>query len=295
MTKCTVATCAELPQLDPDDRLLSLELEERGVLVAARVWNDPNVDWGDADVCIIRSTWDYHKSHDAFANWIERVSERTCLLNPAPILQWNCHKYYLRDLERCGVPIVPTVWAERGSSVDLDDVFKREGWPEAIIKPAYGASAYGVLRVGRQDFEREIGNLHLRRLLADQDVLVQPYVSSVTDYHERALVFIDGVYSHAVTKLPFMHANSDLSLRASHPAGTSGERPISATEEEIAVASRALAAAPSGHVYARVDLVRDAGSMRVLEVELIEPTLYLFAHSTAARKLARAVLARVPS
>lgn len=185
--------------------------------------------------------------------------------------------------------------AERGSNVNLDDLFEREGWLEAIIKPAYGASAYGVLRVGRQDFEREIGNLHLRRLLAEQDVLIQPYLSTIADYHERALVFIDGAYSHAVTKLPFMHANSDLSLRASHPAGTSGERPVRATEEEIAIATRALAAAPSDHAYARVDLVRDAGSIRVLEVELIEPALYMFACPTAARSLACAILARVPS
>jgi glutathione synthase/RimK-type ligase-like ATP-grasp enzyme len=284
-----------LPELDPDDRLLSIELEELGVLVAAKVWNDPDVDWSDSHVCIIRSTWDYHKSHEAFASWIELVSEKTCLLNPAHILQWNCHKFYLRDLERRGISIVPTVWVERGSNVSLDDLFEREGWLEAVIKPAYGASADGVLRVGCKDLEREIGNLHLHRLLAEQDVLVQPYLSTVADYHERALVFIDGAYSHAVTKLPFMHANSEIGLRAFHPAGTSGEKPIRATKEEIAIAMRALGAVPSGHVYARVDLVRDASSILVLEVELIEPALYLFACPTAARRLAYTILAQVPA
>ena len=290
---CAIVTCAQLPDLDPDDRLLSQALVELGARVSAQVWSDPNADWNSANVCVIRSTWDYHKQPAEFDRWIKAVSKITCLLNPADVVRWNSHKFYLRDLERRGIPIVPTIWVERGEVVELGSLLNRAGWPEAVIKPAFGASADGIFRIGPGDFELGRAELQFRQLLQDQDVLVQPYLSTISEQLERALVFIDGKYSHAVTKLPFMHANSDLALRSHHPPGASGEIPVQATTKEIDVATHALAEAPSGHVYARVDIVEDSGSLRVMEVELIEPTLYLYAHAPAAGNLARAILARI--
>jgi glutathione synthase/RimK-type ligase-like ATP-grasp enzyme len=290
---CALVTCAQLPNLDPDDRLLREALVECGADVSAEVWSDPTVDWQSADVCVVRSTWDYHKKHSEFDRWIDVVSKTTCLLNPAPALRWNSHKFYLRELERRGVPIVPTVWVERGDSVPLNTLLERAGWADAVIKPAYGASADGIIRVGRSDAEQERGALLFRRLVEEQDVLVQPYLSSIAEDLERALVFIDGRYSHAVTKQPFMHAESDLAQRSFEPPGTSGEIPVEATALEIQAAHDALSESPNGHVYARVDLVRDSESLRIMEVELIEPTLYLYAHPPAARALAGAILARV--
>jgi glutathione synthase/RimK-type ligase-like ATP-grasp enzyme len=293
MIDCFIATCAQLPALDPDDRLFAQALTDLGVRVTAAVWDDPAVDWERADVCVVRSTWDYHMSPGAFASWIDAVSTRTCLLNPAHVTRWNAHKFYLRDLEERGIPIVPTMWLSRDSVVYLDALLDRAQWPEAVIKPAYGASADGILRVGPRGLDRRVGQLHLDQLLAQQDVLVQPYLASLADRHERALVFIAGEYSHAVTKTPFMHANLDTARRAQLPPGASGELPVRATPAEIEAASRALGAAPEGHVFARVDIVPDDDTVRIMEVELIEPTLYLYADEGAAHKLAVAILARV--
>ena len=291
--KCAIATCSQLPDLDPDDRLLGQALIELGARVSASVWTDPSVAWGSADVCVIRSTWDYHRQPAEFDRWIDAVSTITCLLNPAHVIRWNSHKFYLRELERRGIPIVPTVWVAREEVVDLRTVLDQSGWPEVVIKPAYGASADGILRIGLDDLKSGHGESQFRQLLEDQDVLVQPYLSTIAEHLERALVFIDGEYSHAVTKMPFMHANSDLAQRSLEPPGTSGEIPVQATAKEIELAIHALGEAPAGHVYARVDLVRYADSIRVIEVELIEPTLYLYAHPLAAVQLARAILGRV--
>jgi glutathione synthase/RimK-type ligase-like ATP-grasp enzyme len=292
MPDCLIATCGQLPDLDPDDRLLAGAMSDLGMNVAAADWRDPNVDWSSAPICLVRSTWDYHKRPESFARWVAATSRSTMLLNPANVITWNCHKFYLSELSRAGVPTVPTVCLDRRTPVRLEDVMTREGWSEAVIKPAYGASADGVLRVGTHRGERAAAQTHLEELLAVQDVLLQPYIEAIAVYHERALVFIDGEYSHAVTKTPFMHARADLALRAHHPPGFSGEAPVVPTREEIAVARRALDAAPQGHVYARVDLVRDGDASLVIEVELIEPTLYLFAEETAARKLADAIRRR---
>jgi glutathione synthase/RimK-type ligase-like ATP-grasp enzyme len=125
--------------------------------------------------------------------------------------------------------------------------------------------------------------------MRQQDALLQPYLPTISSHHERALVFIAGEFSHAVRKMPFMHAGSDVSLRANRAPGATGESPVEATEAEIAVAIRALEASPAGHVFARVDIVNDGWSPRVLEVEMIEPTIYLYACPAAAEKLAEAV------
>jgi hypothetical protein len=123
---------------------------------------------------------------------------------------------------------------------------------------------------------------------------LQPYLSTVSTHHERALVFIGGDYSHSVTKMPFMHANADLRRRAYLPPGASGESPVEATSEEIAVAVSALDVVPRRPVFARVDLIRNGEAPCVLEVELIEPTLYLYANPPAAESLALRILERAP-
>lgn len=288
-----VASSAQLPLLDPDDRSLSTELERLGFAVQPAVWTDRRISWAAADACIIRSTWDYHADPEAFLRWAEAVSNRTLMINPFHIIRWNAHKFYLRDLQSAGVPIVPTLWLERGRPIDLDRALSDRAWPEAVIKPAYGASADGVLHVKSDSRARAEGQLHIEHLLQSQDALLQPYLSTITTHHERALVFIDGVYSHAVTKTPFMHANVDLTRRALLPPETSGEIPVSATADELAVATMAIDASPPGHVFVRVDLVQHDGSPHVLEVEMIEPALYLFAKPSAAKDLATSIASRV--
>ena len=287
------ATCAQLPGLDPDDRHLVRALENLGFCVKAAIWNDRSVDWSDADACVIRSTWDYHLHHDTFLQWVDEVLIETHLLNPAHIIRWNAHKFYLRELENAGIPIVPTFWLECGTVIDLRHLLDRFGWPEAIVKPAYGASADGILHIASGREEVNLAEYYINELLLHQDALLQPFLSTISDRHERALVFIDGKYSHAVTKTPFMHARLDLSKRACLPPGASGELPVRATEEEVALATRALDVVPRGHVFARVDIVRNGSVPCVLEVELIEPTLYLYAKPTAAFILAHAIKDRI--
>ncbi len=219
----------------------------------AAVWDDPTVDWSRFDACVVRSTWDYPHRAGAFAAWIDRLERATTLWNPPATLRWNMHKGYMRDLAARGVPIVPTEIVERRTPLDLDAFLRDRAWSEAIIKPAYGAATFGVRRVEPSSASVALAQRHVDELLAGVDVLVQPFLRSVTEYRERALVFIDGAYSHAATKEPFQPLE---------PAGHAGERPVTATAQEIALAQRALAAIPGGHLYARVDLVRDDADAR---------------------------------
>jgi glutathione synthase/RimK-type ligase-like ATP-grasp enzyme len=283
---CAFATYPGLPQLDPDDQLAADACARLGIAVVPAIWGDMSVDWSSTAACVVRSTWDYPRQIDAFAAWINRVERSTTLWNPPALLRWNLHKSYLGELEREGVPVIPTRILERETNVDLAALVRELGWPDAVVKPAYGAATYGVLRVEPTATSVAAAQSHVAALLTHVDVLVQPYFRSVTEYRERALVFIDGAFSHAASKDAF---------QGLLPAGHAGEVPVNATAQEIAVAARALAAVPGESLYARVDLVRDeADRPVVIEVELIEPSLFFAMHPPAADRFATALARRLP-
>ncbi len=278
---CTLVTCEQFPALDPDDRLLADELRKRGMRVSIATWSDPKVDWSASRVCVVRSTWDYYRRYDEFIAWLDRTSELTAIRNDERLIRWNAHKSYVRDIERAGVSVVPTEWVERGASRSLADLCESRGWPAVVVKPALGAAASDVLLVRCDRASLARGQDHLDRLSPAQDVLVQPYLKSVSTYGERALMFFGGRYSHAVVKKPF-----DTVLVVSDERSSL----VEATAEELDVAGRALNAVPGRTVYARVDLLHDDdGNALVSEVEVIEPGLYLGVHEPARSMLADAI------
>ena len=275
---CVLATCEIVPALDPDDRMLLHELRKRGLTVSTAVWNDPLVDWAAARLCMVRSTWDYHHRYDEFVEWIERVASLTVVRNDPSLLRWNAHKSYLIDLERQGVPVVPTLWVRRGERRVLTDVRESRGWRDLVLKPARGAAAHNVTLVRGDLASLAVGQARLDAMLQTEDVLVQPYLEAVATYRERALIFLSGRCSHAVVKKPF-----DRVLAVSDELSSV----VEATHEELHAAGLAMAAVPGAPLYGRVDLLNDdEGQPRVSELELIEPGLYLSVYEPALQAFA---------
>ena len=278
---CTLATCEVVPTLDPDDRLLVRELRERGLTVSVEVWNDHDVDWGAARLCLVRSTWDYHNNYASFMRWIDELATVTTVRNDPDLLRWNSHKSYLLDLERRGVSIVPTTLVPHGESRRVAELCEERGWDEVVLKPALGAASQQVMHVRRGNGALAAGQAHLDGLVQTQDVLVQPYLEAVTTYLERGLMFFNGRYSHAVAKKkPF---DTVLAITDAHSAL------VEATLDEIQVAAQAVRALPRLPLYARVDLLHDDNGPCVSELELIEPALYLGAYAPARTAFADAV------
>jgi hypothetical protein len=192
-------------------------------------------------------------------------------------VRWNSHKSYLLDLAGAGVPVVPTVLFRRGSTERLAAVMSEKRWRRAVVKPAVSASSYRTIEVS-DDNLRE-GEAQLAAILEARDALVQPYVESVEDYGERAVVWIDGRFTHAVRKSPRFAQDEE---------SVSGALSIAA--RELDVAERALALVNTQLMYGRVDLARDAdGGPMVMEMELIEPSLYLLQHRPALERLVAAI------
>jgi glutathione synthase/RimK-type ligase-like ATP-grasp enzyme len=279
-----LATSAALPGLAPDDRLLLRALRSRGLAAEPVVWEDRLFEWGRASICVIRSTWDYAYRRQEFLAWVRRTAETAPLWNPAPVVTWNTHKQYLVDLANRGVPTVPTRVLGAGSRMPLADVLADTGWEEVILKAAVAQTGRYLTRV-RPD-GHAAGQRHLDRLLPSEDMLVQPFFPGVTVEGETSLVFVDGAFSHAARKRPApgdfrVHDDFDGTIEAVTPSPA-----------QLDVGRRALAAVAEPLLYARVDLVPGPAGPVVMELELVEPDLYLATAPGSAERLAAAVAAR---
>ena len=190
-----IATYTERRPLRRDDLPLSRALEEKGATPVPIVWDDPEPDWSQLDACLIRSVSDYHVKYDEFVSWVTSVSNHVPVWNPVDLMLWNSDKAYLRDLADAGVSTIPTVWLERLSDIRLADVLAERGWPDAIIKPSIGLASQNLHRVRTDDGGRE-AQLALEELLAEHNVLVQPFLPAVMERGETSLIYIDGALTH---------------------------------------------------------------------------------------------------
>lgn len=256
-----LAIAAQLDEPDHDRAPLDAALEAAGIRFRWVVWTDPAVDWSAAPVCYPRTTWDYPRRHTEFLAWARRVETVSNLRNPAHILAWNTHKRYLLDLAERGLPVVPTELVERGATRTLDEVCEERGWHRIVFKPAVSVASWEtrVATLGDQH-----ANAHWGRLVAERDMLVQPFIRAVDERGERCCITIDGELTHVIRKEP--------RFAGGHESVTG---PYEASAAELEVVRAALDAVGEPLDYGRVDLVEDEhGQPMIAELELVEPSLF---------------------
>ncbi|WP_447003113.1 ATP-grasp domain-containing protein [Saccharothrix isguenensis] len=273
------ATCAALPAGDADDGALVDVLADVGVPASWAEWGAPV----DADLVVLRSTWDYPERLPEFLAWCDAEPK---LVNPASVVRWNTDKTYLVELADAGVPVVPTAVAEPGFT----------DWPdgEFVVKPTVGAGSRGALRVPAGDHEAAAA--HLTTL--DVPALVQPYQANVDASGETAMVFFGGQHSHAFTKGAMLTADAEYDEsglyvveRLSGASPSPAQRRVA--EDVMDAAAELTGLRRNDFLYARVDLVPGAdGAPLLLELELVEPSLgFRQADATAPLRFASAVRA----
>jgi glutathione synthase/RimK-type ligase-like ATP-grasp enzyme len=259
-------SAASVRGLDEDEPVALPALRAAGLEVDVVDWDDPDVQWASYDRAVLRSTWDYTSRLGPFTAWLEAVAPVTELLNPLPMVRWNLDKNYLSDLARAGVPVIPTTFVAPGRSASLPA-------GALVVKPAVGAGSRGVASFGPDDHGSALA--HIARLHDVGTVLVQPLLASVSEQGEWPLIFLDGRYSHAANKRVKLADSGAVDELFAAETNT----PHVADAEQIAVAQAAIDVVTERFgvpTYARVDLVRDdEGRSCVLEVELIEPSLFL--------------------
>jgi len=259
------AGCRALVEGDGDDAGLVGALRSRGLHARWLAWDDPETE--RADVVVLRATWDYIDRLDEFLAWTRRVPN---LLNAPDVVAWNTDKRYLADLAAAGVPTVPSQFFAPGESLILDG-------DEVVVKPAVGAGSVGAQRFTDPDAARE----HAATLQdAGRTVLVQPYDPRITD-GETAMVFLSGEQSHAFTKGPILPPPGH--RPEFDDSGTYAEESLRSAEPDfelwdvghaaLAAAAAHLGVAVSEFLYARVDVIGGRRDPRLLELELVEPSL----------------------
>ena len=280
--RIALVTGADMAKPDPETHYLVAALAQLGVAADIVPWDAP-VDWAAWPLVVVRTPWDYFRRLPEFLAWAERTRRLARFVNPYEVIDWNSHKQYLRGLAEAGIATVPTLWLDHGCG-DARARLAARGWGEVVVKPAVSIGAIGALRAAALD---PACLEHLDRLVAEGDVMVQPFVASVAEAGEVSLVYFGGRFSHAIRKQP---APGDFRVQDMYGGTVHPHQPTAA---ELAVADAVLARTPAPTTYARIDLVEFDGAPALMEAELIEPELFLGATPEAATNFARVLAGMV--
>ena len=289
-SRVAFVTYHKFPTLAADDRLAVAALAERGIAAEPAVWDDPAVAWEAFDAVVLRSCWDYFRDPGRFARWLGAVEATSVpVWNPPPLLRWNMDKRYLRDLAARGVAVPPTAWVELDAAPlpDLAALLRERGWDEAVVKPAVSADGHDTWRVSAHEAGRQQATL--RALVASRGaVMVQRFLPELTAHGEWSCIFFAGAFSHAVLKRP---TAGEFRVQSRYGGTAAPERPPAAVVEGARHALRQ--APPADWLYARVDGVLLDGTFTLLELEMLEPSLFFDSDPAAPERFARALVERM--
>ncbi|MBI4244258.1 MAG: hypothetical protein HY606_09240 [Planctomycetes bacterium] len=276
-----LVTCKDYPDLAKDDLLLMEPLKKMGFQIDIKLW-DSKTDWDRYDSVIIRSTWDYHQRVSEFSGWLDHLeSKKARVWNPVSLIKWNINKKYLYDLEKNDIPIIPSIFVEKNSSIDLKTILVENSWETAVIKPVISAGARNTFKVSIN----EISNIkdQISNLLTLQDLMIQPFISDIQVNGELSFIFFGDQYSHCVIKKP---ASGDYRVQEKLGGTTSIYRP---DLNSIASAKRVVDQIKQKTLYARVDMIPSNSELLLVELEIIEPALFLQHYAPAAQRFAESL------
>ena len=265
-----------------DDDHAIQPLEALGWQVSTLSWRQTGTPWRDFDVVIVRSTWDYGSDVRAFIDTLKQINDETQLANPLDIILWNLEKTYLVDLESKGVGIVPTVWPDSVHAATFSRCFSELGTDQLVIKPVIGANGDDAFRIFAGDPPQRLEEICGR--FAAKRGLIQTFMPYVLSEGEYSLCYFSGEFSHAILKTP---KGSEFRSQEEH----GGEFRLVSPESKLLMrGQKALAALPMTPLYARLDFVRnDLDDFLVMELELIEPSLFLRTAPDASERFAQAI------
>lgn len=280
-----LATSQESPDITPSDRLYAEALERRGCRVSGAAWDGPGEAFAGADAVVIRSTWGYYRSLEAFVAWTEAMAAATRLFNAIELVRWNLRKDYVAKLAAAGVR-VPRSFVVACEPAAIGRVFTETGWERAVVKPASGASGYSVELVQASTLARQVAGLSDEARA--NGVVVQEFLPEIAE-GELSMVFFDGVFSHAIRKRP---PPGEFRSNSRYRPTLSAETPPGDVTLQGEACLRAL---PEMPLYARVDGVVRDGRLIVIEVEVLEPALFMDRDPASAERFAEGTLRRLGS
>ena len=282
MRKCAFLSLDEQGDFVIDDEHAIEPLREFGWQVSTLSWRQTSISWSDFDIAIIRSTWDYWNDVPTFLETLERINRETKLANRLDLVHWNLAKTYMRDLEEKGIGIVPTLWADSLEPGSFGAFKRKLGSNEIVVKPVVGANGDDAFRISPAETPERLEQIAAR--FDKRDCMIQPFMPNIIDEGEYSLFFFAGEYSHAILKKP---AVSEFRCQEEHGGEILSVLP---QEKLLTRARQALETLLPPPLYARIDFIRnDMDDFLVMELELIEPSLYLRMDTQAPGRFAAAI------
>ncbi len=278
------------PQITDDDLLAANALAQLGIEAVGIPWDGAGVDWSQFDAVVLRSCWDYFHHPREFFLWIDSLNNQGVnLLNDHSTVRWNAEKTYLADLMAAGVRIIPTVYAEQYSNASIRGILSAQGWERAAMKPTISGTSLHTWVSGPMDARTSLRDdqQKLDSLLRERSMMLQEYVPEIETLGELSLIYFGGEFSHAVRKVP---RTGD--FRVQHDFGGSWNA-VEPNENIKNQADAVLRASGRSSVYARVDGVQREDTLLLMELEMIEPHLFLAPDPDAPQRFAQAVARRV--
>lgn len=254
--------------VESEDEKLLLFLQEKGLNIEKVIWNDEKIDWENYQLAILKSPWDYFDLYDDFKIWLNFLEEKNIrLMNPIDVVRWNADKHYLQEIESAGLEITPSVFVSRNEEINLNDFLKKFNTDKLIVKPCVSGGAKNTFKVS-QDNIQEI-NEKLKLLVKDEDFIIQPFLSEILENGEWSFIFFNSIYSHTLVKKA---KEGDFRVQPAHGGSVHVQNP---DQTLIEIAAKYVKLFAKDCLYARVDGTFVNGKFMLMELELIEPFLFL--------------------
>lgn len=250
-----------------DDKLLYF-LKEKGLTIDLVIWNNPHINWEDYQVAILKSPWDYFDLIEDFYTWLDLlVTKKVKLLNPINVVRWNSDKRYLKEIEAAGLKIIPSIFINKQNRVSLKHFFDEFNTDKLIVKPCISGGAKNTFKVTIDHVEAV--NHQLNHLLQEEDFIIQPFLPEILESGEWSFIFFNGTYSHSLIKRA---KPGDFRVQPAHGGSVHPQNP---DHDLIAMAQQYVDLFAKNCLYARVDGTFVNGDFLLMELELIEPFLFL--------------------
>jgi len=250
-----------------DDKLLNF-LQEKGLNIEKVIWNDKHIKWEDYSLDILKSPWDYFDLIEEFYIWLDQLeAKKVKLLNPIEVVRWNANKQYLQEIEAAGLKITPSFFIQNKESVNLEHFFEKFNTNKLIVKPCVSGGAKNTFKVTVDNVTKV--NQKINLLIQDEDFIIQPFLPEILENGEWSFVFFNGTYSHSLIK---QAKPGDFRVQPAHGGSVHPQKP---NEELIVIAKQYVTLFAKDCLYARVDGTFVNGEFLLMELELIEPFLFL--------------------
>ncbi|MDA9555314.1 hypothetical protein N9R54_03680 [Pelobium sp.] len=273
--------------IEDEDSILLNFLIKKGLLITEEIWDDETVNWTEYSHAILKSPWDYFDKFPAFIKWLNKIEQLNIkLLNPYHIIKWNSDKHYLQDIAKAGLDVVPTQFCEKNTLPSLSPYFDFFKTDELVIKPSVSGGSKNTFRFNPNNVSQIEASIH--QLLKEEAFMIQPFLPEIAKYGEWSFVFFNGKYSHCLLK----KAKSG-DFRVQHYLGGT-IHPQQPTNQQIQIAKAYVQQFAKGCLYARIDGVEVGDKFLLMELELIEPFLFLFTHPEAKEHYYEALTAMLP-